>query len=55
MKRRVKKCVSAFLALMLLTTLLPAAGFAADEQRATNKCVYFGAVTGTAYQIGANR
>ena len=36
MKRRVKKCVSAFLALMLLTTLLPAAGFAADEQRATS-------------------
>ena len=35
MKRRVKKCVSAFLALMLLTTLLPAAGFAADEQRAS--------------------
>ena len=33
MKRRVKKCVSAFLALMLLTTLLPTAGFAADEQR----------------------
>ena len=28
-----EKCVSAFLALMLLTTLLPAAGFAADEQR----------------------
>ena len=62
MKRRVKKCVSAFLALMLLTTLLPAAGFAADEQRATSneqratsKCVYFGTVTGTAYQIGTNR
>ena len=36
MKRRMKKCVSAFLALMLLTTLLPAAGFAADEQRATS-------------------
>ena len=31
MKRRVKKWISAFLALMLLTTLLPAAGFAADE------------------------
>ena len=24
-------------------------------RRATSKCVYFGAVTGTAYQIGANR
>lgn len=36
MKRRVKKWISAFLALMLLTTLLPAAGFAADEQRATS-------------------
>ena len=35
MKRRVKKCVSAFLALMLLTTLLPAAGFAEDGQRAS--------------------
>ena len=35
MKRRVKKWISAFLALMLLTTLLPAAGFAADEQRAS--------------------
>ena len=55
MKRRVKKWISAFLALMLLTTLLPAAGFAADEQRATSKCVYFGTVTGTAYQIGTNR
>ena len=35
MKRRMKKCVSAFLALMLLTTLLPAAGFAEDGQRAS--------------------
>ena len=35
MKQRMKKCVSAFLALMLLTTLLPAAGFAEDEQRAS--------------------
>ena len=26
-----------------------------NEQRATSKCVYFGTVTGTAYQIGANR
>ena len=24
-------------------------------RRATSKCVYFGGVTGTAYQIGANR
>ena len=33
MKRRVKKWISAFLALMLLTTLLPAAGFAAGTQQ----------------------
>lgn len=35
MKRRVKNASVLFLALMLLTTLLPAAGFAADEQRAS--------------------